>query len=93
MLGGGRPFILELANPKKSISITQELLTTAQEKINKNPLVGVHDLRLGNLACFDVLKESEERKVKMYSCLVITTAPLTDEKICELNDIKEIKVN
>lgn len=81
MLGSGRPFILELVNPKKSLSITQEFLSSAQERINKNPLVNVHELKLGGTECFDILKESEEDKIKMYSCLVISPEPLSHEKI------------
>lgn len=92
MLGDGRPFILELVNPKKSLSITQEFLDEAAKKINLNPRVGVQNFQLGSHMSFDILKESEARKVKMYSMIVVTTAPVSDEKIAEMNSMVDIEV-
>jgi len=47
MLGRGRPFMLELLNPKCT-SVTQDLVTQMQERINANSghMIKVADLQM-----------------------------------------------
>lgn len=92
MLGNGRPFIIELVNAKKKLSFTKEMLSKIEENVNKNPLVGVNSLRLGEDDVFMKLKESENVKIKMYTCIVVTKSPISDEKMEELNKIEELVV-
>ena len=93
MLGTGRPFIVELVNPRKKLSLTQEILDSIAEKINKSVLVNVLDLRDGGSNAFDAIKESEKLKVKMYCCMVTTNKELSKEKIEELNSLQDISIN
>ena len=46
MLGNGRPFMIQIINPRKVLN--QEILTNIQQQINSSPdkLVAVRDLQL-----------------------------------------------
>lgn len=93
MLGQGRPFVLQLVNPKKRATVTVEQLIEIQELINKSTLVGVNNLTFGSEKDFLSLKESEETKVKVYCCVVETSKIIPASKIAELNQLKDLKVD
>ena len=93
MLGQGRPFVLQLVNPKKRATVTVEQLRDIQDLINKSTLVGVNNLTFGSEKDFLSLKESEETKVKVYCCVVETSKIIPASKIAELNQLKDLKVD
>ena len=62
MLGKGRPFILELVNPRKRTTVTPESLKAMEEKLNQNKMIGVLGLHIGSEGLFLELKDSEETK-------------------------------
>ncbi len=92
MLGNGRPFILQLVNPKKRGTITTEQLKEIEENINKSSMIGVNSLEFGTENDFMSLKDSEETKVKTYCCVVETSEKISDEKISQLNQIKDLHI-
>jgi len=93
MLGSGRPFILQLVNPKKRQTVTLEQLKEIEAKLNKSELCGVIDLGFGDEKGFEDLKDSEETKVKVYCCLVETSQPLSKEQIANLNKIENLAID
>lgn len=93
MLGSGRPFIIELVNPKKKLSLTQDKLDIIQNEINKSTLVNLLNLRDGGCQAFVDLKKSEQHKIKMYCCMIATSRELTTEDIEKLNALENIELN
>jgi inosine triphosphate pyrophosphatase len=70
MLGTGRPFVVCLDNPRLLVAACAEEL---QDKINaQTPAVQVHSLQVTSAAVYETLKAGEERKMKVYSCIVWT---------------------
>ena len=67
MLGSGRPFAVELSNPK-NVSLSQEDIHKAQELINKSTdLILLTEVSKEETA---LLKEGEAEKKKQYCALV-----------------------
>ncbi|XP_078494575.1 tRNA pseudouridine synthase Pus10-like [Ciona intestinalis] len=84
MLGRGRPFILELINPRISTCSTDEM-KDLQTKINSSTdLVRVRDLQIVEKSDCKTLKQGEEEKTKSYSalcCFLDTPSQETIEKL------------
>lgn len=82
MLGTGRPFSLELVNPKRTRfeSISKELAQLTH-LINSNLpcLVKTTKLTLIDRAGLELLKEGEESKVKFYRALVWVVDPIPNQ--------------
>lgn len=93
MLGGGRPFILQLVNPKKRTTVSMEQLKEIEVNINKSSIVGVNSLDIGTEKDFLALKDSEESKVKTYCCVVETSEKISPERILELNQLLDLKLD
>lgn len=64
-----------------------------QAEINKSNYVNVLNLRLTDKSCFDVLKESEQNKIKQYCAVVYTTEPITEESLKKLHTYKDLTVH
>lgn len=108
MLGNGRPFVLEMVDSKKAISTKEELLKEMEVKINESKdvwlvfrkpdflkfliKVNVNSLIFSNEKCFEILKQYEESKLKVYVSLVSSNKHLTDEDISKLNNLDELVV-
>ncbi|KAJ1977166.1 hypothetical protein H4R35_002410 [Dimargaris xerosporica] len=83
MLGNGRPFYLELLNPKQA-AVTAEALDDLAKATNQVPQVQVRSLCLVAKADACLIKGGEESKAKTYSCLVWTEQVLTDAVLAKL---------
>ena len=88
MLGNGRPFILEIINPKKNIT-DHEYLT---KEINKSGLVKVNTLSVSEKNYFEEIKKYETSKMKYYSCFVWCKKVLSDEDISNIKNVKNMNV-
>jgi tRNA pseudouridine synthase 10 len=92
MLGSGRPFIMEIANPKfknKPLENIQEI----QDKINANTVyIQVKNLTLCDRNYYAVVKKYEDSKQKFYTCLVCTEKPITDEDLEKLNAVRNLNL-
>jgi len=92
MLGNGRPFVLEILDPKKAYSNGEEQLKEMEKTVNTNPMVNVTDLHYTDEKCFVVLKESETSKVKAYACVVVSEKEITEADVDNLNSLRDIKL-
>ncbi|CAG8598857.1 5108_t:CDS:10, partial [Scutellospora calospora] len=87
MLGSGRPFFMEIFNPRNPFP-SQETLNSVQEEINKEYTDSVRCQRLTmitNKQDLSIIKEGEETKTKTYSALVWISKKVTPEIIDEIN--------
>ncbi|CAG8488695.1 9316_t:CDS:2, partial [Diversispora eburnea] len=90
MLGTGRPFFIEIINPRKPY-IFQEILNDAREEINKRykDLVRCERLKMIDEKDLSIIKEGEENKTKTYSALVWISKKVTPEIIEKINKHKD----
>ncbi|CEG68568.1 hypothetical protein RMATCC62417_04805 [Rhizopus microsporus] len=89
MLGTGRPFYLELVNPRIP-RLSDEEYKKLEDEINQSP-VHKDAVQVRHLTCIDpkylsIIKEGEEKKTKRYRALVWLSEPLTDELINKINE-------
>ena len=92
MLGSGRPFLLELLNPKKML-VTAEELARLQESINSSTSdVAVRGLAVVSKETASLLKEGEEDKQKRYSALIWSAQELAPSDLAFLSDIENLKL-
>ncbi|CAC5362236.1 PUS10 [Mytilus coruscus] len=90
MLGSGRPFVVEMINPRK-VTVTEEEMIFLQQEINKNSTdVKVQDLQIVSKEETNNLKEGEMEKTKCYSALCWAAEPLTADKLLKLDSIKDL---
>ncbi|KAM6367814.1 tRNA pseudouridine synthase Pus10 isoform 3-T9 [Alca torda] len=92
-LGNGRPFAIELVNPRR-IHFTAEDMKGLQQTINNSSdKIQVRDLQLVTREAIGRMKEGEEEKTKTYSALIWTDKAIQKEDIAFLDDIKELKLD
>ena len=92
MLGSGRPFLLELVNPRKPSLATEEL-ALLQDSINSSTRdIAVRGLAVVGRETASLLKEGEEDKQKRYSALIWTSQELVPSDVDFLADIKDLKL-
>lgn len=86
MLGEGRPFLIEMIDPKTPYH-TPEAIEQMQTEINaKDGLVGIHGLRECDHAIMaDIMKQGEEAHRKDYRCVVHLSRKVTQDDIALLN--------
>ena len=90
MLGKGRPFMLEIINPKKNM---EKNLKQIEEEINNNSkFIKIHNLEICNKEYTENIKKAEINKMKIYSCFVWTKKELNENDIKKLNNIKNLEV-
>lgn len=90
MLGTGRPFYLELINPRTPRLSDQEY-QKIQDEINSQRIhkenVQVRQLSFIQPKHTSIIKEGEETKTKRYRALVWLSEPLTDEVMERINKV------
>uniref|UniRef100_A0A8C6VCL1 tRNA pseudouridine synthase Pus10 n=1 Tax=Naja naja TaxID=35670 RepID=A0A8C6VCL1_NAJNA len=92
-LGNGRPFAVELVNPRK-VQLAAVEMKALQQKINSSSdKVQVRDLQLVNREAIVHMKEGEEEKTKSYSALIWTKKVIQKEDIMFLDSMKELKLD
>ena len=93
MLGNGRPFLVELLNPK-NIELNLKEIELLQSQINSSSdLVEVKQLEVMTKAAAISLKEGEMEKRKEYRALVWTPEVVTQEDVDKLSEMKETIVH
>ncbi|XP_077425917.1 tRNA pseudouridine synthase Pus10 isoform X1 [Vanacampus margaritifer] len=91
-LGNGRPFALELLNPRKS-KLSEEKTKDVQELINaSSEKIRVRDLQMVSRDAMSLMKEGEEEKTKSYQALVWTQKSIGKDDIAFINHIKDLSV-
>jgi tRNA pseudouridine synthase 10 len=92
MLGKGRPFIIEIMEPKRVV-VDQATISSMQAAINASThRVRVTDLHLCSKAECKELRRSVTLKKKHYRCVVWAQDVLTPEKLKLLSDKIDLKV-
>ena len=92
MLGSGRPFLLELVNPR-NVSITNTDLQGIEKAVNDGTeLIAVKNLQRVSKSSSSILKEGEESKKKIYSALVWTREPLNEERLKVLRETRDLVI-
>lgn len=90
MLGSGRPFMLEIGNPRL---LTFDKCQQLEDDINKSTTeVAVHKLKMVDRKTGLILKSGEEEKKKLYSALIWSSKSLNAESIEFLNKISNVKI-
>jgi tRNA pseudouridine synthase 10 len=95
MLGGGRPFVMEIYNPRRKYEALKDL-ESVQKRINEGTtLIEVKDLTICEMSGkeeFALLKKYEDSKHKLYSCLVWCSKAITKDDIEIINSVKDMDV-
>ena len=89
MLGKGRPFIIEIINPKKELFDMNEITN----KINNNSkFIKVNNLESCNRDYIDNIKNAELNKMKLYTSVVYVEKQINDDDIKKINEVKNMKI-
>ncbi|XP_048392181.1 putative tRNA pseudouridine synthase Pus10 isoform X2 [Stegostoma tigrinum] len=92
-LGNGRPFAIELLNPRRA-SFPPKELKELQQKINSSTdKIQVRDLQMVTREAIVHMKEGEEEKTKSYSALIWTEKAITKNDIDFLQDLQDLKLD
>lgn len=90
MLGSGRPFIMEIVNPKhKNIVNIKDIEKTIN---NSTHLIQIKDLTVCDKNYYAVLKKYEDSKTKFYTCLVWVSKTITTEDIEKINTVVDLVI-
>ncbi|RKP21728.1 hypothetical protein ROZALSC1DRAFT_26870 [Rozella allomycis CSF55] len=93
MLGQGRPFIIELKNPK-FIALPEGLNKIIEEEINAGELVKVNSLvEVDGISASKEMRVGEEEKSKLYRCLVHSESNLDQALVERVNSMSNIVLN
>ena len=93
MLGNGRPFLIELLNPKKT-ELQRSEVDMLQSKINSSTkLVEVKKLRVLSKAAGACLKEGEQEKRKEYRALVWAPETVTQDTLDKLGAMEDTLIH
>ncbi|KAI8819570.1 uncharacterized protein EV422DRAFT_588375 [Fimicolochytrium jonesii] len=93
MLGKGRPYYLELLNPRR-IDATKEEMKALEDAINEaaKGLVGARHMQIVTKEDTKELKDAANTKSKSYSTLVKLASPVTIEQLQELSKTTNLEV-
>ncbi|XP_002510624.2 tRNA pseudouridine synthase Pus10 isoform X2 [Ricinus communis] len=92
MLGSGRPFLVEIQNPRQLPSET--LVKEIETKINNmhDKLVGVRHLKMVSNHGWTLMHEGEAEKQKQYCALVWISRPLEDQDLQSIASLKDMQI-
>ncbi|KAI9140485.1 hypothetical protein BKA69DRAFT_1125580 [Paraphysoderma sedebokerense] len=93
MLGSGRPFYIELDNPRTP-TLSDRELQEVESQINEDSKdrVGVKKLAIVTSSDTIVIKQGEETKKKTYSCLIWTSKPVNQALLDKLTEIEDLQI-
>lgn len=86
-LGTGRPFVVEIKNPRRAYRPADDYADLQEEINRQTTLIRVRDIQPVSKDCLTLMKEGEERKRKSYRCLVHTSRPLTCDDLKKLDQL------
>lgn len=92
MLGSGRPFLLEIQNPR--VLPSEMSIKEMELKINslEGKLVKVKNLKIVDDQGWNLMREGEAEKQKQYVALVWISRQLEDKDLVTLSSLKDMKV-
>lgn len=78
MLGRGRPFVIEVTDPRRALAVTPAELQIHEAEINsRDSSVRVNSFHFTDAHVFESLAKSAEEKIKAYACFVQTKQPVS----------------
>ena len=93
MLGGGRPFILEVHNPRRIAPSTAECAEMERElEANGDGVVTASGLHLSDHERYRAMHEGSAEKEKTYSAVCYVARALTDADVAKLCGVKDLVV-
>jgi len=93
MLGEGRPFVLEIVNPRRTQFSAMEYLAM-QNAINASTsLIRIRDLQRIRKEDSTLIQEGEEDKRKTYRCVVWLSSAITPDDLLPLLAIKDMVID
>merc|ERR1712141_398839 len=94
MLGRGRPFLLEMVNPRK-VHLTRDELDDIQSNINESTNdIYIRDLQIVPKSSISNLKEGEDQKRKIYTALCVVSKDISIETLKEkLEPIQDLELS
>ncbi|XP_065155524.1 tRNA pseudouridine synthase Pus10 [Atheta coriaria] len=90
-LGKGRPFYIEILDPKKT-QFSFEEFRRIENKVNKSELIKIRDLQMVARSDTNYIKQGEESKTKNYVALCVTKQKVTQEMLDKINDYGEVEI-
>ncbi|GAX78198.1 hypothetical protein CEUSTIGMA_g5640.t1 [Chlamydomonas eustigma] len=93
MLGEGRPFVLEILQPKRDHPPQDKLRAVEEELAAADHGARAVQLTPCNRAAVDRIKEAEETKQKTYEVLCWAERPLTGENVTSLLQISDLELH
>ncbi|XP_025834214.1 putative tRNA pseudouridine synthase Pus10 [Agrilus planipennis] len=90
-LGRGRPFYIEINDPRVT-EFSFEQFRTLEKAINLSKMIKVQDLQPTVREDLCQIKKGEETKTKQYIALCIVEGPVSDEKINILNQSAPLEI-
>lgn len=90
MLGSGRPFAIELLNPRRTNATADDLEKLESSINNATELIGVRKLTMVSKSDMNLLKEGEEHKIKFYRAIVYAKDGVSDDKLEHLLTYKDL---
>ena len=93
MLGNGRPFLVELINPRKTALDTTEVDLLQTQINSSSDLVEVRMLQVLTKSDATSLKEGEAEKRKEYRALVWAPEEVTQEVLDRLGEMRETVIH
>lgn len=93
MLGRGRPFLVELLNPRKTVLSKSDIETLQLEINSSTGLVEVKQLQVMTKTHAVMLKEGEEGKKKEYSALIWAPEVVTEETLDKLGGMEDLVIH
>lgn len=90
-IGSGRPFYIEIDDPKRT-EYKPEEFRHVEELINKSELINVRDFQMVNKNDLQKIKEGEETKTKRYTALCKSDRAITEDDIFKLNNMGVINL-
>lgn len=92
MLGSGRPFIMDISNPRRKYSALKKI-KQIEEEVNKNTtLIKIMNLQVCDKNEYAVLKKYEDSKQKFYTCFVWASKKLDKFDIEKINEVKDLSI-
>jgi tRNA pseudouridine synthase 10 len=92
MLGDGRPFIIEIFNPKNRISPLKNLKLIEDSINNGSEFVKVKSFDVCDRLYINEIKKYENAKKKIYACVVWASQPISTSDIEKINKVKDLEV-
>jgi tRNA pseudouridine synthase 10 len=93
MLGEGRPFVLEVCDPRRCVFTVNEFMSMQQEINAATTLIQIRDLQRIDKEDSTVIQEGEEDKKKTYRCVVWLAKTITPEELLPLSDMKNMIID